>query len=80
MSILLSKAPPQRAERICGERTKKNKKSDKNQAKWTKRDKKREIKCKKSRKRKKGLTKRVKSDKINKSPRERAIKEKAKRR
>ena len=40
-------------------------------AKWTKRDKKREIKCKKSRKRKKGLTKRVKSDKINKSPRER---------
>ena len=48
----------------------------KNQAKWTKRDKKREIKCKKSRKRKKGLTKRVKSDKINKSPRERAIKNK----
>ena len=48
---------------------------EKNQAKWTKRDKKREIKCKKSRKRKKGLTKRVKSDKINKSPRERAIKE-----
>ena len=39
------------------------------EAKWTKRDKKREIKCKKSRKRKKGLTKG-----------ERAIKEEAKRR
>ena len=49
-------------------------------AKWTKRDKKREIKCKKSRKQKKGLTKRRKSDKINKSPRERAIKREAKRR
>ena len=49
-------------------------------AKWTKRDKKREIKCKKSRKQKKGLTKRHKSDKINKSPRESAIKEEAKRR
>ena len=45
-------------------------KEQRNEAKWTKRDKKREIKCKKSRKRKKGLTKRVKSDKINKSPRE----------
>ena len=55
-------------------------KEQRNQAKWTKRDKKREIKCKKSRKRKKGLTKGVKSDKINKSPRERAIKEEAKRR
>ena len=50
-------------------------KEQRSKAKWTKRDKKREIKCKKSRKRKKGLTKRVKSDKINKSPRERAIKE-----
>ena len=50
-------------------------KKQRNEAKWTKRDKKREIKCKKSRKRKKGLTKGVKSDKINKSPRERAIKE-----
>ena len=49
-------------------------------AKWTKRDKKREIKCKKSRKRKKGLTNVTKSDKINKSPRERAIKKEAKRR
>jgi len=55
-------------------------KRTKSEAKWTKRDKKREIKCKKSRKRKKGLTKGHKSDKINKSPRERAIKEEAKRR
>ena len=50
------------------------------EAKWTKRDKKREIKCKKSRKRKKGLTNVYKSDRINKSPRERAINEEAKRR
>ena len=55
-------------------------KEQRNEAKWTKRDKKRKIKCKKSRKRKKGLTKRHKSDKINKSPRERAINEEAKRR
>ena len=55
-------------------------KRTKSEAKWTKRDKKREIKCKKSRKRKKGLTKGHKSDKINKSPQERAIKEEAKRR
>ena len=55
-------------------------KEQRSEAKWTKRDKKREIKCKKSRKRKKGLTKRHKSDKINKSPRESAIKEEAKRR
>lgn len=55
-------------------------KEQKSKAKWTKRDKKREIKCKKSRKRKKGLTKWHKSDKINKSPRERAIKREAKRR
>lgn len=46
----------------------------------SKKNEKREIKCKKSRKRKKGLTNVYKSDKINKSPRERAIKEKAKRR
>ena len=45
-------------------------KEQRSEAKWTKRDKKREIKCKKSRKRKKGLTKGHKSDKINKSPRE----------
>ena len=45
-------------------------KEQRSKAKWTKRDKKREIKCKKSRKRKKGLTKWHKSDKINKSPRE----------
>ena len=31
-------------------------KEQRSEAKWTKRDKKREIKCKKSRKRKKGLT------------------------
>ena len=55
-------------------------KEQRSEAKWTKRDKKREIKCKKSRKRKKGLTKGHKSDKINKSPRERAIKKEAKRR
>jgi hypothetical protein len=39
-----------------------------------------EIKYKKDRRGKKGLTKWHKSDKINKSPRERAIKEEAKRR
>ena len=55
-------------------------KEQSSEAKWTKRDKKRKIKCKKSRKRKKGLTKWHKSDKINKSPRERAIKKEAKRR
>ena len=55
-------------------------KEQRSEAKWTKRDKKREIKCKKSRKQKKGLTKRHKSDRINKSPRERAIKKEAKRR